>query len=215
MPAQHNGNGRPHHHDIETDEVAELVTHARDGSQLAWTALVEHFQPLVRAVARGYRLADSDVDDTAQAVWMLLVEHIGRIREPRALPAWLITTARRESLRLIKQQRRFLLVDPLSHASETEPATDDDVDANLLRLEEARVLWRGLAELPPLQRDLLLLLSSDRMPSYREISAVLMMPVGSIGPTRARGLARLRATPAVRQYVFAPDCDDRGRACSA
>ena len=214
MFTQTDGNRRPRT-DIETDQIAELVAQARDGSRLAWTALVEHFQPLVRAVARGYRLADSDVDDIGQAVWMLLVEHVDRIREPRALPAWLITTARRESLRLIKQQRRFLLVDPLTRASETEPASDDDVDANLLRLEEARVLWRGLAELPPLQRDLLLLLSSDRMLSYREISAVLMMPVGSIGPTRARGLARLRTAPAVREYLFVADCDDRQRACSA
>jgi RNA polymerase sigma factor (sigma-70 family) len=187
-------------------ELAELVPRARNGHDEAWTALVEHFDPLVRAVARGYRLADNDVDDVGQNVWLLLVEHVDRIREPRALPAWLITTARRESLRLIRQQRRATPVDPFVEVPETESATDDDVDARLLRLEEARALQQGLDELPAVQRDLLLLLSSDLMPSYREISAVLMMPIGSIGPTRARGLARLRATPAVREYLFPADC---------
>src|SRR5688572_5814108 len=83
-------------------EIAELVARARSGSDRAWTALVEQYLPLVRAVARGYRLTDGDVDDVAQTVWMLLLEHVARIREPRALPAWLITTARRESLRLIR-----------------------------------------------------------------------------------------------------------------
>jgi RNA polymerase sigma factor (sigma-70 family) len=195
-------NGRPSN-DIE---LADLVPRARGGNDEAWTALVEHFDPLVRAVARGYRLADNDVDDVGQNVWLLLVEHVDRIREPKALPAWLITTARRESLRLIRQQRRARPVDPFVDVPDIEPATDDDVDAHLLRREEAQVLREGLDDLPPVQRDLLLLLSSDLMPSYREISAVLMMPIGSIGPTRARGLARLRATPAVREYLFPADC---------
>jgi RNA polymerase sigma factor (sigma-70 family) len=211
MFTQHNGNGLPPN-DTEID-IAELVALARNGSDRAWTALVEQFLPLVRAVARGFRLTESDVDDIGQNVWMLLLEHVDRIREPRALPAWLITTARRESLRLIRQERRSIPVDPHAHASETESATDDDIDANLMRLEEVVVLRQGLAELPPIQRDLLLLLSSEGMPSYREISAVLMMPVGSIGPTRARGLARLRATPAVREYLF--PADGCRQACSA
>ena len=169
-------------------------------------------------MARGYRLADSDVDDVGQNVWLLFVAHVDRIREPEALPAWLITTARRESLRLIRQQRRATPVDPFVDGRVTELATDDDVDAHLLRPQEARVLRQSLDELPPLQRDLLLLLSSDRTPSYREISAVLMMPIGSTGPTRARGLARLRAAPAVREYLFPADCtacSDRGHARSA
>jgi RNA polymerase sigma factor (sigma-70 family) len=202
MFTQHSENGRPPN-DIE---ITELVTRARTGSHEAWTALVEHFQPLVRAVARGYRLADTDVDDVGQNVWLLLVEHVDRIREPKALPAWLITTARRESLRLIRQQRRATPVDPFVDGPEAETVTDDDVDARLLRVEEAQVLRQGLDELPPIQRSLLVLLTSEGEPSYREISEVLTMPIGSIGPTRARGLARLRSTPVVREYLFPVDC---------
>src|SRR4051812_43410268 len=105
---------------LDAIETADLVAHARSGNNRAWTALVERFLPVVRAVARSYRLADNDVDDVGQTVWVLLLKHIDRIREPRALPAWLITTTRRESLRLIRQQRRAVLVDPLA------PVNDPD-----------------------------------------------------------------------------------------
>ena len=183
-------------------DTAGLVAHARSGCDQAWTALVERFLPVIRAVARGYQLSDNDIEDVGQTVWVQLLEHIDQIREPRALPGWLITTTRRESLRLIRQQRRTILVDPLASVYEDETETDNGVDADLLRMEEARVLLESLADLPPIQRNLLRLLSGEPTMTYREISAVLTMPVGSIGPTRARGLARLRATPAVRNYVL-------------
>jgi RNA polymerase sigma factor (sigma-70 family) len=183
-------------------DTADLVARARSGCDEAWTALVERFVPVIRAVARGYQLSDNDIEDVGQTVWVQLLEHIDQIREPRALPGWLITTTRRESLRLIRQQRRTILVDPLASVYEDETETDNGVDADLLRMEEARVLLESLADLPPIQRNLLRLLSGEPTMSYREISAVLTMPVGSIGPTRARGLARLRATPAVRNYVL-------------
>lgn len=183
-------------------DTADLVARARSGCDEAWTALVERFLPVIRAVARGYQLGDNDIQDVGQTVWVQLLEHIDQIREPRALPGWLITTTRRESLRLIRQQRRTILVDPLASVYEDETETDNGVDADLLRMEEARVLLESLADLPPIQRNLLRLLSGEPTMSYREISAVLTMPVGSIGPTRARGLARLRATPAVRNYVL-------------
>ena len=183
-------------------DTAALVADARNGCDRAWTALFERFLPVIRAVARGYQLGDSDIEDVGQTVWVQLLEHVDRIREPRALPGWLITTTRRESLRLIRQQRRTVLVDPLASVYENETDDNNGVDADLLRMEEARVLLESLAELPPVQRTLLRLLSDEPTMSYREISAVLTMPVGSIGPTRARGLARLRATPAVRNYVL-------------
>jgi RNA polymerase sigma factor (sigma-70 family) len=195
--------------DIDLVDLVDLVARAKSGSDQAWTALFERFLPVVRAVARSYRLTDIDIDDVGQAVWLLLLENVDRIREPRALPAWLITTTRRESLRLIRQRRRTVLVDPLTSVSDDESGTDTAVDADLLRLEAAQVLLRSLAELPPLQRDLLRLFSDEPTMSYREISAVLTMPVGSIGPTRARGLARLRATPAMRNYLFPTWSEDR------
>jgi RNA polymerase sigma factor (sigma-70 family) len=74
-------------------------------------------------------------------------------------------------------------------------------EADLLRRELTRTVQQGLAELPVAQQQVLRLLASERQLSYREISRILVIPVGSIGPTRARGLARLRSTVAVREYV--------------
>jgi RNA polymerase sigma factor (sigma-70 family) len=191
------------------DDTADLFACAQSGSDEAWAVLVERFHPIVRSVARSYRLGETDVEDVVQGVWMLLLEHADRIRDPRALPGWLITTTRRESLRLIRNRRRTVLVDPLVSMNDDEALTERGIDADLLRVEEARVLRESLAELPPPQRELLRLLSDEPTLTYREISAVLTMPVGSIGPTRARGLARLRDTPAVRDYLFPAWDEDR------
>ena len=180
--------------------VDDLVAAARRGEQWAWDALVERFRPLVRAVAARYRLCGVDVDDVDQTVWLRLIENLGRIREPRALPRWLATTAGNESLRVARSHRRTLLVDPTDdtvHQLETPQPVE--LDANLLRREVSDAVRRGLAELPAAQRELLTLLADGRL-TYREISRIMAIPVGSIGPSRARGLARLRATAAVREY---------------
>ena len=184
------------------ERLDDVVAAARRGERWAWDALVARYRPLVRAVASRHRLGGGDVEDVDQTVWLRLVENVDRIREPRALPKWLMTTADNECRRLARRGRRVVLTDPLD-----EPVPPGEVeqpgppDTELLRRELAETVRRGLAELPPAQQRLLALLSGERRLSYREISAVLAIPVGSIGPTRARGLARLAATAAVRGYV--------------
>jgi RNA polymerase sigma factor (sigma-70 family) len=182
------------------DEAALLIEAARRGEPAAWDLLVRRFRPLVRGIARSYRLDDSEMDDVVQMVWLRLIEHIERIREPRALSKWIITTARHESLRLARGHAKLVSIDLV--LVDAEPAAEHvDVAGTLLRSEVARIIREGLAELPPTQRDVLLLLSIDPPASYRDISRILDIPMGSIGPTRARGLARLRATPVVRAYL--------------
>lgn len=182
------------------DEAALLIEAARRGEPSAWDRLVRRFRPLVRGIARSYRLDESAIDDVVQLVWLRLIEHLERIREPRALSTWIITTARHESLRLARAQAKLVSIDLF--LVDAEPAAEHvDIAGALLRSETARIIREGLAELPPLQRDVLLLLSIDPPLSYRDISSILDIPMGSIGPTRARGLERLRATPAVRAYL--------------
>ena len=187
--------------DVDVD-VGELVAGAARGEQPAWHALVDRYLPLVRAVARAYRLADRDAEDVSQTVWLRLVEHLGSIREPRALPKWLITTAQHEALRLIRSNGRELPVDPLTGPA-ARVADDVDVAAELLRAERQQALRDGLAELSPRDRQLLVLLVADPPLSYQQISTVLGMPIGSIGPTRRRCLERLRATAAMRTFLTA------------
>lgn len=179
--------------------VSALVISARDGDSESWDAVVDRFLPLVHQVISRYRLSPADAADVNQTVWLRLVEHLAGLREPAALAGWLVTTARRESLRALESRARALPVDP--QAATLDAVDDQDVAEALLRDERARVLRAALAELPEARRELLLLLSTDPPPSYDEISRRLGIPVGSIGPTRARALAQLRETRALRSWA--------------
>ena len=86
--------------------LTELVIAARDGDSAAWESLVECYAGLVWWVCRRHRLSDSDAADVSQTVWLRLVEHLPSLREPKALPGWLDTTARHECLRLLRTRQR-------------------------------------------------------------------------------------------------------------
>ena len=180
--------------------LGELVAAAVDGDEAAWHEFVRRFSGLVSFVVRQYRLAPADAQDVSQLVWLRLVEHRGRIREPSALPGWLTTTTRHECERLLRSSGRSVAVDPLlmMHANLSDGTGVDDV---LLADERRRVLREGLAELPPRHRELLRLLAADPPVAYAEISRRLGIQIGSIGPTRNRILGRLRAGGAVRAYL--------------
>jgi RNA polymerase sigma factor (sigma-70 family) len=180
-------------------DVALLVAAAAGGDPGAWNAIVDRYLPLVYSVIRAHRLSRRDAEDVNQTVWLRLVEHLDDIREPRALPEWIMTTARRECLRLIRAGHRELPVDPLSDVA-IEVTDDIGPDAELLRAERHQALRDGLAELTPAHRRLLLLLVADPPLGHREISELLGIPIGSIEPMRARILERLRGTSALRRY---------------
>ena len=130
-------------------QLDDLVAGARRGERWAWDALVERYRPLVRAVASGYRLNRRDVEDVDQTVWLRLVENLDRIREPRALPKWLMTTAGNESRRVTRTGQRALLVDALDEpVQERETEQPGAPDTDLLRRELAETVQQGLAELP-------------------------------------------------------------------
>ena len=82
-------------------EVPSLLARTRNGEEQAWDALVDRYAPLIWSICRRYRLADADAKDVSQSVWLHLVDHLGRIRDPAALPGWLATTTRRECGRVL------------------------------------------------------------------------------------------------------------------
>jgi RNA polymerase sigma factor (sigma-70 family) len=180
-------------------DVEQLVEAARSGDAAAWDALVDRYLPLVTAVIRRLRLSPADADDVNQTVWLRLVEHLDGLREPRALPGWLATTARHEGLRLIKRRGRDLPVDPAGAAFDI--AEDSDPGETLVQDLRSHALREALLELPESRRELLLLLLADPPLSYDEISARLGIPRGSIGPTRARALEQLRESRALRSWA--------------
>lgn len=193
--------------------VAELVIAASGGDHRAWDELVERFNPLVVSITRRYRLHADDAADVGQTLWLSLVQHLGEIREPSALPGWIVATTRHECWRLLRSQRRTTPFDPLSplpeQVSPAYQAVWDDQDSNLVQAERHEALLAAFGTLSSRQRELLQLLVGDPPPSYEEIGRRLNMPVGAVGPTRARALERLRKNPALQSMRM--DAESGGR----
>jgi RNA polymerase sigma factor (sigma-70 family) len=186
----------------DEDPVSELVAAALRGDHASWHRLVDRYTPLLLSVIRRHRLQGDDAEDVAQTVWLRLVEKLGSIREPEALPGWILTTARNECLHLIKA-RKVVFPTDLEDRGWPDGSGPAAVDSDLLEAERHEALLAALAELPERQRALLLLLIEDPPLSYEEISSRLDVPVGSIGPTRARALAKIRAYGPVRALLNA------------
>lgn len=171
-------------------EIESLVARAAEGDEHAWSGLVRQFDGLVWSVPRNYRLGDEDAADVAQTTWLRLVEHVGRLRDPARVGVWLLTTARRESLLRRRPQPVCLMAG--DELPERPDESTPEPDSGLLRSERDDALWAAVERLGRRDQLLLGMLMSDPAPSYDEIASTLGMPIGSIGPTRARALERLR-----------------------
>jgi RNA polymerase sigma factor (sigma-70 family) len=171
------------------DDLARLFARAADGDQVAWSALVNEFSQLVSGATRAYRLNDADAADVVQSTWMRLLQSLDHINDPTRLSAWLTTTARRESVHVLRRAARLI---PSGNNLSDPPSDTPHHDARLITQENAAALRVALKHLKPRDDALLRMLAAEPTPNYQEISAVLGLAVGSIGPTRARALARLR-----------------------
>jgi RNA polymerase sigma factor (sigma-70 family) len=179
-------------------DTADLVRAAADGDRASWDQLVAAFGPLVWTVANSHRLSPADAADVSQTTWLRLVEHIDRLQEPGRLSAWLTTTAKRESLRLLGRQRRTVLVADIALFEDCEATNAPDALQGLGRADDFALVREVLTVLPGRQRRLMDRLMAEDSPSYESISAELDMPIGSIGPTRMRCLRKLREALAER-----------------
>lgn len=174
-------------------ELTVLVTNAGAGDQAAWDALVARYTNLLWSVARGYRLEQSDAADVVQVAWLRLVEHLPTLRDPDRVGSWLVTTVRRECLQVLASRKRrgTPMDDEVLSAFPDESLPSPD--ASLIADEDTATLWRAFGGLAPRCQQLLRVLMADPAPAYADVATALEMPVGSIGPTRARCLDRLRA----------------------
>lgn len=189
--------------DVEDLATAELVVKVQHGDQAAWDALVARFSSLLWGIARGHRLDTATAGDVVQTVWLKLVENLDGLREPAALPGWLSVTTRRECLRVMRMQGRAQPTD--TDDLVTVEADVEPVDTAVLVEERDRSLWAAFERLGEKCQRLLRVLMADPAPSYEEASHALEMPIGSIGPTRARCLDRLRALLEPDVSAAAPD----------
>jgi RNA polymerase sigma factor (sigma-70 family) len=169
--------------------VRTLLAGARSGDERAWDELLDRFGSMIWAIARAHRLCDADAADVMQATWTALLTHLDQLKDPDRVGAWLATTARRECLRLLGQARS--IVPYGDDLPELEAGEQDPIEGLAVAHRDA-ALWRSFRRLRDSDQALLRLLIADPAPCYEEISAALEIPVGSIGPTRARALERLR-----------------------
>jgi RNA polymerase sigma factor (sigma-70 family) len=183
---------------VDRGDTGQLVKRAADGDEAAWRELVEMFSGLVWSVTRAYRLGNADAADVFQTTWLRLAEHIRRIDHPDRVGAWLATAARRECLQYLRSSGRAIPTDDPGRLEGT-PVLDSPTEEAILDAEQERedaaralTLWRAVGRLPARCRELLRVLMASPPPSYAEVAAALGLPVGSIGPTRARCLQALR-----------------------
>jgi RNA polymerase sigma factor (sigma-70 family) len=166
-----------------------LLTLAASGEQSAWDALVDRFGQMVWSVARGFRLDDATAKDVSQTVWLKLIENVESINDPERLPGWLATTCRREALRVSRTQERDVPTDFEYDVEDPHPSLEDV----LVDQEEQRLVVQAFRTLDGLCQQLLRLMIVEPVLSYEEISATIGRPIGSLGPTRARCLEKLRS----------------------
>ncbi|MDQ1636297.1 MAG: hypothetical protein QOJ32_3106 [Frankiaceae bacterium] len=181
----------PVHHLSSLQELdnGELLQLASSGEALAWKQLITRFEPLVRSVARSFGLNEADVLDVAQLTWIKLFKNLQSIRNAERLGAWLAVTASREASQLRKGARHTVELEQVpAQLADHSPGPETEVTQR----DTAQIIWAVVDELPARQRLLLRTMFRDDARGYGEIRDTCSMPIGSIGPTRARALEQLR-----------------------
>jgi RNA polymerase sigma factor (sigma-70 family) len=172
---------------------ATLVLACRQGDQAAWDALVTRYERLVYAIAYRAGLDQEQATDIYQRVFTILVERLDSIERPAQIAAWLISTTQHEAWRLKRRARTAGLLFTDADKATDLPDNAPPLDDWLLLLEEQQRVRAAVAALPERCRQLIeALFFQPDPPTYAEIAAALGVNVGSIGPTRARCLQKLR-----------------------
>ena len=172
--------------------AAEVFQRYRDGDAQAMGELVAMLTPILWHTVRAQRLDKESTEDVLQTTWLALVRSADGVADPRAVLQWLIVSARREAWRVMRGQSRQL---PYEIDEDALQTPDDELpESVVLRGTSEKVLWSHVAALPERCRALLRVIAFADRPDYPELARSLGMPIGSIGPTRGRCLAKLRAS---------------------
>lgn len=190
---------------LNTPTDSELIDRCRGGDAQAWRLLVQRYQRLVYAVALRAGLDEAGAADVFQTVFERLLKHVETLSQPDRLQAWIVTTAKRESLRMRELARRNV---SLSRDDEEEGEAPENLIADdaplaesvLEDLQQLHLLRLAFDHLDERCRELLTLVfrdEDDHLP-YAEVGRRLGIPTGSVGPTRVRCLDKLRQLASAR-----------------
>jgi len=170
---------------------ADLRLRACDGDPAAWDEILRLYGPLVSATVRSFGLQEADALDAVQIIWLRLVEYTAeRMQFPKSLPRWLVHTARRECPHILRQAKHVRGIIDVEPDTVTDPSVGSE--QRIIDDETKRTLWKLVDELPQRRLTLLRALLADNPCSYAEIARATRIPLGGVGPTRARALRQLR-----------------------
>jgi RNA polymerase sigma factor (sigma-70 family) len=172
------------------DSMAGLLMRIQTKDPAAWDEILRRYGTLVSTTVRSFRLQEADTLDAIQMTWLRLAENAHRVQIPERLGGWLVTTARRECLSIMRQTRRG--VNLIDVAAENVPDPSMGPEQRAIDAHTTRTLHKLIDELPPLRQTLIQSLFFDSPCSYDEIARNAGIPRGGIGPTRARALRQLR-----------------------
>jgi RNA polymerase sigma factor (sigma-70 family) len=170
---------------MRDDDPTELVERARTGDEAAWNELVDRYARLVWCVARDHRLNVADASDVCQVTWMRFAEQLRDMQRPEKVHAWLVTTARREAITLLRAKGSRSDIAVLAEPVESP-------EREVLRGVRDEILWRAVNSLPRRCRLLLRLVAHNPELTYADLGGAVGLAPGSVGPEKHRCLATLR-----------------------
>jgi RNA polymerase sigma factor (sigma-70 family) len=173
-----------------TDSVTDLLLGIGDGDSAAWDKVLGRYGKVVSRTVRSFRLQEADALDAMQMTWVRLAENADRVQFPERLGGWLVTTARRECMRILRQARFGPNFTDMVSETVSELSRGPEQ-----RVIDAHITWtlrKLIDELSPRQQLLIRMLFTEDHHSYAEVAHITGIPLGGIGPTRARALQQLR-----------------------
>lgn len=174
-------------------DIAALVDDAADcGDSQAWSRLVSAYEGMLTRIGRSYHLDHATIQDAMQETWLAAFTSIGSLRDSERIGSWLATVMHRTCLRARRRSQREEPQDPNVLHEWTDSISDHSPEAEVIANEQWASVAEAVRRLPIRQQQLLTALLTDE--PYKVIGETLCMPLGAIGPTRARALTRLRST---------------------
>jgi len=175
---------------IWSDAATSFTAWRDDDDAAALERLVRRLTPCLWHIVRAYGLSRPQAEDVVQTTWLALMHKAATINDPQAVGKWISTVARREAWRVSSDARRETELEPAT--AEAHTGAVPDTAAQVVLQDAERRLWEHVGELPERCRRLLRVIAFDDRPDYASLSTQLGLPVGAIGPTRGRCLAKLR-----------------------
>jgi RNA polymerase sigma factor (sigma-70 family) len=175
---------------VTISDPPALLMRVVAGEPAAWQEIMHRYGEAVSATVRSFRLQEADARDAVQTTWLQLAAHASRIQHPERLGGWLVTTARRACLHILRQTTPSADHVPVPADTVVDPFPGPEQLA--LDADATRTLWNFVSGLPPRRQSLLRALFTEHLRDYAEVARITGIPVGGVGPTRARALAQLR-----------------------